>query len=68
VERKLAAILCAEVYGYNSLIGEDDEATLCTLTSYRKLIDSQLDQPPLRHFGHPSRAQDRERSVAACCR
>jgi len=44
VERKLAALLCADVYGYSRLMGEDEEATLRTLTSYRKLIDSQIEQ------------------------
>ena len=44
MERKLAAILCADVYGYSRLMGEDEEATLRTLTSYRKLIDSQIEQ------------------------
>jgi class 3 adenylate cyclase len=47
VERKLAAILCADVYGYSRLMGEDEEATLQTLTSHRKLIDSQIE----RHRG-----------------
>jgi len=32
MERKLAAILCADVYGYSRLIGENEEATLHTLT------------------------------------
>src|SRR6202047_4203924 len=44
VERNLAAILCADVYGYSRLMGEDEEATLHTLTSHRKLIDSQIGQ------------------------
>jgi adenylate cyclase len=44
VERKLAAILCADVYGYSRLMGEDEEATLRTLTSHRKIIDSQIEQ------------------------
>jgi adenylate cyclase len=44
VERKLAAILCADVYGYSRLMGEDEEATLRTLTSHRTLIDSQIEQ------------------------
>jgi len=44
VERKLAAILCADVYGYSRLMGEDEEATLHALTSHRKLIDSQIEQ------------------------
>jgi class 3 adenylate cyclase len=42
--RKLAAILCADVYGYRRLMGEDEEATLRTLTSHRKVIDSSIEQ------------------------
>ena len=41
MERKLTAILSADVQGYSRLMGEDEEATLRTLTSYRQLIDSQ---------------------------
>ncbi len=44
LERKLTAILCADVYGYSRLMGEDEEATLRTLSSYRKLIDSLIEQ------------------------
>jgi class 3 adenylate cyclase len=44
VERKLTAILCADVFGYSRLMGEDEEATLRTLTSHRKLIDSAIEQ------------------------
>jgi adenylate cyclase len=44
VERKLTAILCADVYGYIRLMGEDEKATLQTLTSYRKIIDSLIEQ------------------------
>ena len=44
MERRLAAILCADVYGYSRLMGQDEEATLHTLTSYRRLIDSQIEQ------------------------
>jgi hypothetical protein len=40
VERKLTAILCADVYGYSRLMGGDEEASLVTLTSHRKIIDS----------------------------
>src|SRR6202030_3418364 len=43
MERKLTAILCADVYGYSRLMGDDEEATLRTLTSHRKLIDSQIE-------------------------
>jgi hypothetical protein len=44
LERKLTAILCADVHGYSRLMGEDEEATHRTLTSYRKLIDSIRDR------------------------
>src|ERR1700752_1063983 len=40
VERKLTAILCADVYGYSRLMGGDEEATLVTLTAHRRIIDS----------------------------
>ena len=36
MERKLAAILSADVKGYSRLMGEDEEATICTLTVYRE--------------------------------
>ncbi len=44
MERKLTAILCADVFGYSHLMGENEEATLRTLTSYRKLIDGLIQQ------------------------
>src|ERR1700680_4644035 len=44
MERKLTAILCADGFGYSRLMGEDEEATLRTLSSYRKLIDSLIEQ------------------------
>jgi len=44
VERKLTAILCADVYGYSRLMGENEEATLRTLSSHRKIIDGLIEQ------------------------
>ncbi len=44
MERKLTAILCANVFGYSRLMGENEEATLRTLSSHRKLIDSLIEQ------------------------
>ncbi len=44
MERKLAAILCADVFGYSRLMGEDEEATLRTLSSHRKIIDGLIEQ------------------------
>ena len=47
MERKLTAILCADAYGYSRLMGEDEEATLHTLSSYRKIIAGLI----RRHHG-----------------
>jgi adenylate cyclase len=44
MERKLTAILCADVHGYSRLMGENEEATLRTLSSHRKLVDSLIEQ------------------------
>jgi adenylate cyclase len=44
MERKLATILCADVAGYSRLMGEDEAATLTTLTRHRKIIDSLIEE------------------------
>jgi len=44
LERKLTAILCADVHGYSRLMGEDEEATHRILKSCRKLIDSLIEE------------------------
>ena len=36
-KRKLTAILSADVEGYSRLMGENEEATVCTLTRYREV-------------------------------
>jgi len=38
VERKLAAILSADVEGYSRLMGENEVATVRTLTAYREVM------------------------------
>ncbi len=38
MERKLTAILSADVEGYSRLMGEDEEATIRTLTYYQKVM------------------------------
>jgi adenylate cyclase len=49
VERKLTAILCAVVFGYSRLMGDDKEAILRTLSSHRKIIDGLIeDLSPVR--------------------
>ena len=47
MERKLTAILRADVYAYSRLMGKDEEATLRTLSAYRKIADSLIE----RHRG-----------------
>ena len=51
MERKLTAILSADVKGYSRLMGEDEEGTLHTLTAYRQLIDTLIAQYRGRFVG-----------------
>src|SRR5881396_2774136 len=44
MERKLTAILSADVRGYSRLMGEDEEATIRTLTAYREVMASLIQQ------------------------
>ncbi len=44
MERKLTAILCADVHGYSRLMGENEEATLRRLSSHRTVIDGLIEQ------------------------
>ena len=37
-KRKLTAIFSADVEGYSRLMGEDEDSTIRTLTTYRELI------------------------------
>lgn len=43
VERRLAAILCADVVGYSRLMGDDEEATLRTLADYREIMRERIE-------------------------
>ena len=40
-QRKLTAILCADVVDYSRLMGADEEATVATLGAYRKVFTEQ---------------------------
>ncbi|MBI3800569.1 MAG: adenylate/guanylate cyclase domain-containing protein, partial [Deltaproteobacteria bacterium] len=51
MERKLTAILAADVAGYSRLMGVDEEGTLRTLTAYRQLIDALITQHRGRFVG-----------------
>jgi len=42
MERKLAAIFSTDVAGYSRLMGDDEEATIRTLTDYRAVISSLI--------------------------
>src|SRR6266542_2732350 len=44
MERKLTAILSADVKGYSRLMGEDEEATIRTLTAYRAVMAALIQQ------------------------
>ena len=51
MERKLTAILSADVEGYSRLMGDDEEATIRTLTYYRQLMATPIQ-------GHRGRVVD----------
>ncbi len=53
VKRKLTAILSADVKGYGRLMGEDEEATFRTLTSYREVMTSLIEQFRGKIFDSP---------------
>ncbi len=43
LDRKLAAILSADVVGYSRLMGDDEQATLATLTQYRSVMREHIE-------------------------
>ncbi len=51
VERKLAAILSADVVGYSRLMAEDEEATIRRLKQHREIIDGLIAAHHGRLFG-----------------
>ena len=52
MERKLTAILSADVKGYSRLMGEDEEATIRTLTAYREEMATIIRQHRGRGWTH----------------
>jgi adenylate cyclase len=44
LKRKLTAILSADVEGYSRLMGDDEESTIRTLTTYRSAMTSLVKQ------------------------
>ena len=66
MERKLVAILSADVKGYSRLMGEDELATVRTLTAYRDELMSTLVQ---QHGGNVVGAPGKgRRSGTLVCR
>jgi hypothetical protein len=65
VERKLMAILAADVAGYSKLMGADEEGTLARLKAHRhRLVDPKItntaagsSRPPATGCWRSSRAQ-----------
>ena len=49
MERKLTAIFSADVKGYSHLMGEDEEATIRTLTAYREEMATIIRQYEMEH-------------------
>ena len=41
-KRKLTAILSADAVGYSRLMGEDEEATVRTITAYREVLTTLI--------------------------
>ncbi len=44
VVRRLSAILSMDVQGYSRLMGDDEEATIRTLTTYRRVLGTMIDE------------------------
>src|SRR3954451_5975162 len=51
VQRRMAAILAADVVGYSRLMGKDEEATFATLKAHREVIDDLIARYQGRVFG-----------------
>ncbi len=51
MERKLAAILHAEVAGYSRFIAEDDAAALCFVTAYLGMLHTRVRQQGAEPWG-----------------
>ncbi len=51
VERRLAAILCADVFGYSRLMGEDELGTVRAFNASREVLDGLIRRHHGRVFG-----------------
>ncbi len=62
MERRLAAILVADVVGYSRLMGEDEVGTLDALRAHRE----ELIEPKIAE--HSRGVDDRDQFIRASCR
>ena len=53
VQRKLTAILCADVVGYSRLMGDDPEGTLRAFTEFREVFSNKKRKLAERNQGLP---------------
>ena len=44
IQRKLSAFFSADVKGYSKLMGDDDEYTVKTITTYRQIISGLIEK------------------------
>ena len=51
IQRKLAAILAADVHQFSRLMGEDEAGTLASLRACRQIVDSIIAEHHGRIFG-----------------
>ena len=59
VERRLTAILAADVAGYSRLMGADEEGTLAELKAHRR----ELIDPKIKEHRRPHRQDNRGRGA-----
>ncbi len=62
MERRLAAILAADVVGYSRLMGEDEKGTLDAVRAHRE----ELIEPKIAE--HSRGDDDRDQFIRASCR
>jgi adenylate cyclase len=59
-KRKLTAIFSADVEGYSRLMGQDEETTVRTITAYREVMTTLIQQ-------HSGKVVDFPTSRQYCC-
>jgi hypothetical protein len=57
-KRKLTAILSANAVGYSRLMGDDEAATVHTISAYPKFIRTYFDKHQITFFGKESTPND----------